>query len=453
MDSAMSAIDLFCGAGGLSEGLQRAGYDVRWAVDHDESAVETYRENHGDHVLQADIRDTDPAVDGPDIAPGELDLVAAGPPCPSFSTIGRSKLGSLDDRSLDEDDRNTLYLDFLRYVDHFQPRAFVMENVSGMLTDMVTVESDTVQESLPVGPKQETEGSPVGEEIPITEIILEEMDSIGYSANWMKVDSADFGVPQHRERLFFIGRREGRDLPDLKRWQTHREPVEREKDQPMDVRSELKDRGGPTQETLDTVDSDPLPDFERDPESRQPYLTVADAILDLPPISPDGEMPPNQATEYTLPPVSTYQEWVRNIPEDEDWDDLPLRNHAARWHNHLDLSIYKLLGHGVGWNIGQVSTELQPYRDDVFSDKYKKQNPARPASTILAHIQKDGHMFIHPTEARSLSPREAARLQSFRDTYWFPESRTPAYRLIGNAVPPRLGEAVGVAIRETILDN
>jgi DNA (cytosine-5)-methyltransferase 1 len=162
-------------------------------------------------------------------------------------------------------------------------------------------------------------------------------------------------------------------------------------------------------------------------------------------------MPPTRATEYTLPPVSPYQEWVRDVPDDRSWEDQPLDNHDARWHNHLDLSIYKLLGHGVGWNIGQVSTKIQPYREDVFPDKYKKQNPARPASTILAHIQKDGHMFIHPTEARSLSPREAARLQSFRDTYWFPESRTNAYRLIGNAVPPRLAEAVGVAVQQTIL--
>lgn len=462
MDSAPSAIDLFCGAGGLSEGLRWAGYDVRWAVDHDESAVEAYRENHGDHVIQADIRETDPEENGPDIEPGELDLVAGGPPCPSFSTIGRSKLGSLEDRSLDEDDRNVLYLEFLEYVERFQPRAFVMENVPGMMTDMVTVESDTVQESLPVGPEQETERFTIGEKVPMTEIVLKEMDNIGYVADWVKVDAADFGVPQHRERLFFIGRREGEGLPNLERWQTHREPVEREKDQPMEVRPELREGGDAAQETLGTADSDVLPDFERDQAFKHPYLTVADAILDLPPISPDGkrsqtqedeEIPPTRATEYTLPPVSPYQEWVRDISEDEKKDEQPLRNHVARWHNHLDLSIYKLLGHGVGWNIGQVSSALQPYRDDVFPDKYKKQNPTQPASTILAHIQKDGHMFIHPTEARSLSPREAARLQSFRDTYWFPKSRTNAYRLIGNAVPPRLGETVGVAIQETIIDE
>jgi len=450
MSTQPSALDLFCGAGGLTEGLRRAGYDVRWAIDHNAAAVETYQENHGDHAIEADIRETDPAVDGPDIEPGELDLLAGGPPCPSFSTIGRSKLGSLEDRSVDDDDRNVLYLDFLEYVDHFQPRAFVMENVEGMLSDTVTVESDTVQESLPIGTEQETEQYPVGEEVPVPEIILEEMTSLGYTADYFLVDAAEFGVPQHRKRLFFIGRRTGGTLPDPDQWRTHREPLEREKDQPMDVRPELKENDT-AQETLGEESSSPLPSFRPDREHRQPYLTVADAIMDLPPISPDGEMPPSQATEYTLPPVSPYQEWARDIPDGEEWDEQPLQNHDARWHNHLDLSIYKLLGHGVGWNIGQVSTQLQPYRDDVFPDKYKKQNPAEPASTIMAHIQKDGHMYIHPTEARSLSPREAARLQSFRDTYWFPESRTNAYRLIGNAVPPRLGEAVGVAVRETIL--
>lgn len=453
MDSKPSAIDLFCGAGGLSEGLKWANYDVLWAIDHDESAVKTYRENHDHDVLQADIRKTDPAADGPNIEPGELDLVAGGPPCPSFSTIGRSKLGSLKDRSVDEDERNVLYLDFLRYVEHFQPSAFLMENVPGMLTNTVTVESDTIQESLPIGLEQGTKQYSVGKEVPIPEIILNEMIGLGYSADWFKVDAANFGVPQHRDRIFFIGRRSGEILPNLERWYTHREPVEREKGQSMQVRSELRDDVDTSQEKFETGTLSALPAFKPNRKYRRPYLTVADALMDLPPISPDGEMPPTKATEHTLPPVSLYQEWVRDIPEEEQWENQQLQNHDARWHNHLDLSIYKLLGHGVGWNIGQVSTRLQPYRDDIFSDKYKKQNPAEPASTILAHIQKDGHMFIHPTEARSLSPREAARLQSFKDTYWFPESRTNAYRLIGNAVPPRVGEAIGVIIRELILSD
>jgi DNA (cytosine-5)-methyltransferase 1 len=443
-----SAIDVFCGAGGFTQGLENAGFDVCWAIDRDAAAVETYRRNHGDHVVEEDIRETDPAIDGPDIEPGTLDLVAGGPPCPSFSTIGRAKLGSLENRSTDDDDRNVLYRDFLRYVDYFKPATFIMENVTGLINDTAVIETDTIQQSLPTD--STSTGKPVGKEIPVPEIILEEMEALEYHADWEVVDAADYGVPQHRERVFFIGVREGDTLPDLKRWKTHREP-KNERERKMRVRSTPGAFKESSQTTFDTEPA--VPPFIRDNPDRRPYVTVADAIMDLPSVSPGGEMPPSEATEYTLPPVSPYQEWLRDIPEDGDWDDQPLRNHSCRWHNHLDLSIYKLLGHGVGWNIGEVSQELQPYRDDVFPDKYKKQNPSRPASTILAHIQKNGHMFIHPTEARSLTVREAARLQSFRDSYWFPESRTNAYRLVGNAVPPRLAHAVGHATKEEVLER
>jgi len=449
METQPSAIDLFCGAGGLSEGLRRAGFNVCWALDQDAVAVETYRENHGSHVTEGDICETNPEEDGPDIEPGELDLVAGGPPCPSFSKIGRSKLDSLEDRSTEEDDRNVLYRDFLRYVEHFEPTAFVMENVSGLLEDTVDVETNTLQQSLP-DETVTTTAQPVAHEKPVSEVIVEEMEALGYHADWQLVDAADYGVPQHRKRVFFIGFRNQATIPDLKQLRTHREPID-QKERKMRIRT---DPGSFTESPQSTLSTEPaLPTFDSNEQAKQPYLTVADAIMDLPPVSPKGEMPPKEATEYTLPPVSPYQEWLRNIPKDEDWDEQRLRNHCCRGHNHLDLSIYKLLGHGVGWNIGDVSSELQPYRDDVFPDKYKKQDPTRPASTILAHIQKDGHMFIHPTEARSLTVREAARLQSFRDTYWFPETRTNAYRLVGNAVPPRLGEAVGKAIKERIEHN
>lgn len=450
MVSGPTAIDLFCGAGGLTQGLEWAGFDVRWAIDSDPAAVDTCRHNHEHHILEEDIRATEPETEGPDIEPGELDLVAGGPPCPSFSTIGRSKLSSLEDRSRDDDDRNVLYRDFLRYVEYFEPTAFIMENVPGLLEDTVSRPTDVIQRSLPVASNEHPREERVVEEIPVPEVILAEMEEIGYTAEWQTVDAADYGVPQHRDRVFFIGTREEKPLPNLDAWRTHRPPINDEETQ-MQVRQGLGPATEWAQQSL--YSESPLPEFRRDRDERRPYLTVADAIMDLPPVSPDGEMPPSETSEYTLPPVSPFQEWLRDLEEDADWEDQELQNHSARWHNHLDLSIYKLLGHGVGWNIGQVSLDLQPYRDDVFPDKYKKQDPSQPASTILAHIQKDGHMFIHPTEARSLTVREAARLQSFRDTYWFPDARTSAYRLVGNAVPPRLGEAVGTAVKDALIER
>jgi DNA (cytosine-5)-methyltransferase 1 len=127
-------------------------------------------------------------------------------------------------------------------------------------------------------------------------------------------------------------------------------------------------------------------------------------------------------------------------------DREELHNHEARYHNLSDLSLYSLLGAGTGWRIGDLQDELQPYREDVFADNYTKQRADQPSSTIPAHIRKDGHMHIHPHEARSFTVREAARIQSFPDRFVFPGSRTAAYRQVGNAVPPLLAESIGKAI-------
>ncbi|WP_435319040.1 DNA cytosine methyltransferase [Haloarchaeobius sp. TZWSO28] len=427
-----TAIDLFCGAGGISAGLKQSGFEVKWAVDKDKDAVKTYSHNFPEPEYGAEVADLSELEPG-DVLEGiestEIDLIAGGPPCPTFSKIGRSKISSLDDQSPESDDRHQLYRDFLRFVDHYQPDTFLMENVVGMLSS--------------TGANGE----------PIVDLIREEMEELGYSVNIEHVDAADFGVPQHRERLFFIGYRDGENRLNLKEWETHRPPVrEREKD--LKIRTEPDAFGESTQTTVtdfgvETGSSEP--EFEKKPDSKKPYVTVGDAILDLPPVSPKGEMPPKEATEYTIAPVSYYQEWVRDIPEGQDWKDAELTNHSSRGHNHLDLTLYKLLGEGVGWNIGDVDTKLQPYRDDIFMDKYKKQHPRKPASTIVAHLQKDGHMFIHPREARSLTVREAARLQSFKDSFEFPVSRTNAFRLVGNAVPPLLAAAAGTAIQTELL--
>lgn len=149
---------------------------------------------------------------------------------------------------------------------------------------------------------------------------------------------------------------------------------------------------------------------------------------------------------YTLPAVSEYQRWARSVSEESDWAQMELKNHEARYHNLEDLSLYKLLGAGTGWSLGNLQDELQRYRADVFDDQYTKQRPDEPASTITAHIKKDGHMHVHPHEARSLTVREAARLQSFRDYFEFPVSRTAAYEQVGNAVPPLLAERIGEAL-------
>lgn len=424
-----SAIDLFSGAGGFSVGLEWAGFDVKWAADNDAKAAKTYQHNHTDTDFACeDLAEFDPPnlnLDEP------LDLVAGGPPCPTFSVVGRAKLNSLEDRDVTEDSRHQLWRDFVRYVDHYRPRAFVMENVKGM----ASAENEARQPVLP--------------------IILDEMRDIGYRVEATVVNAVNFGVPQNRERLFIIGNRVGRPNPSLKEWQTHREPQTPEERKALLLNSQEPD---PDQQTLEEFSEQTEADGGEEirPTSCRPWVTVAEAILDLPPLSPAGSRageahPPAQVEEYKIRAVSKYQDWARNIPEDETWESQPLYNHDARYHNMTDLSIYKLLGGGTEWTIRELGDDLQPYRADVFEDSYTKQSPTQPSSTIPAHLHKDGHMHIHPSEARSLTVREAARLQSFRDPYRFPVSRTAAYRQVGNAVPPLLAESIGLAIEEEIL--
>ena len=425
-ESNYTSIDLFCGAGGLSQGLSDAGFDVQWAIDHEENTKPTYEHNHDGEMVVGDIRETEP----PDLdLDGELDLVAGGPPCPTFSLVGRSKINSLEGQSTTTDERHQLYEDFLRFVDHYEPKAFLMENVKGMLS---ATNDD-------------------GEEV--VDVIRGQMEDLGYDVRVTVLDSADYGVPQHRERLFFIGNRLDVDGPDMDEWQTHREPrSEPEKQITFSTDSGPDDEDQETITNFTDDEDEAFPHFEKGISDRKPWNTVADGIIDLPPLSPDGETPPTSIDEYTIGPISEYQEWARSVPEDEDWEDQPLYNHECRGHNMRDLTIYKVLGEGVSYIVGDIPEEHQPYRSDIFPDKMKKQNPKEPASTVVAHLYKDGNMFIHPREARSITVREAARLQSFPDTFEFPVARTHAFKQVGNAVPPLLAQAIGTAIREEILE-
>jgi len=431
-ERSFTAIDLFCGAGGLSQGLHDAGFNILWGIDNVEKTRPTFEANHDCEMTVADIRETDPPDLG--LQPGELDLLAGGPPCPTYSLVGRSKINSLDGRSNTTDERHLLYEHFLRYVAHYEPKTFIMENVKGMRS------------------AKNKEGNPV------VQIIEEQMRELGYSVRVKLLDAADYGVPQHRERLFFIGNRLGAENPDMSEWATHRKP-RGEKEKNIKFKRPRSGSNGQADNELSLFNgeekgAESFPTFRRNVKNKKPWNTVADAILDLPPVTPRGETPPKRADHYQIGPVSEYQDWVRDIElsEGQDWTDVPLHNHVCRGHNMRDLTLYKLLGEGVSYIIGDIPEEHQPYRSDVFPDKLKKQNPRKPSSTIVAHLYKDGHMFIHPREARSLTVREAARLQSFRDTFEFPVARTHAFKQVGNAVPPLLAQAIGTAVIDSVLD-
>lgn len=426
------AVDLFCGAGGFSVGLEEAGFDIICAIDSDETTADTYEHNLDTDVIDERIEDLDPGDIG--LKDRDIDLIVGGPPCPTFSTIGRSKINSFENRQHTDDERHNLYEEFIRFIRKCRPRAFVMENVPGMQTAENAAGRDVV------------------------EIIREQMEALDYAVNVQYPDAADFGVPQRRNRTIFIGNRVGKANPELARWESHREPRDQSEKQlkqrhrsvePVDRTQTTVDQFG-VDVGNDEADDGAFPRFGKNVGSKKPWVTVADAIMDLPPVSPEGTTPPTKADQYEIPPASEYQAWVREWSEDGVTEET-LYNHECRGHNMRDLTLYKLLGEGVGWIIKDIDDEYQPYRTDIFSDNYRKQKPDEPASTILAHIHKDGNQYIHPREARSLTVREAARLQSFRDSFEFPVPRTQAYRQVGNAVPPLLAQAIGTAIKADIL--
>ncbi len=377
-----TVLDLFAGAGGFTLGFHRAGFHTVAAVDHDPLAVETLEANFGHTGLRALVRDL--ATFGPgqlahqlanDGQPASFDVIIGGPPCQGWSQVGRGKLRKLAsdghrNSSDHADPRNDLPARFLQYVATLRPRVALMENVPGMLSHGGQNAAEAIQASFM---------------------------ALGYETTVVLLDAADFGVPQQRERLFFVGVR--RDLSIGFHFP------------PANCRD-----GGPL---------------------RQP-VTVWEAIGDLPPIRHGANL---RRIRYPGDrPISDYGRKMRHRA-----DPATIFDHVCRLHNEQDLEAFRFMREG-GW-YRDLPCRLKRYRDDIFEDKYKKLHRHRPSGCITAHLSRDCFTHIHPTQARTISVREAARLQSFPDCFYFAGSMGDRFRLIGNAVPPLLAEYLARVIR------
>jgi DNA (cytosine-5)-methyltransferase 1 len=381
---APAVLDLFAGAGGFSLGFHWAGYRTSVAVDHNPQAVESLQANfepHGAEVLLRDLAAFTPeqlerhlTAAGKDAT---FDVIIGGPPCQGWSSVGRGKMRSLRNRGgrkqLDGDPRNELYKTFLRYVDYFQPPVAVMENVPGMLSH---------------------KGQNVADDVAAA------MEAIGYRVTWKKLDASDYGVPQVRHRLFFVGVRNDLDItfafPD-----------------PVDAKG----------------------------RRRFPAFTLRDAIGDLPVIR-------NGARAWVLPykpgkKLSAYAKRMRR-----DADPTTVFDHACRTQNAQDVEAFRFMKQGGRYV--DLPKRFKRYRDDIFKDKYKKLIWKQAAWCVTAHLSKDCYTHIHPSQARTISVREAARIQSFPDCHYLAGNMGSKFQLIGNAVPPLVAEMIARELQKQV---
>jgi len=383
--TAPRVIDLFCGAGGLSEGLSRAGFHVVAAADIDPLALRTLALNHPslppEAILSGDIRELDPRRLRKLVGRRRLDVLAGAPPCQGFSSAGfRSKSTRTGYRAI-ADERNYLFEWLVGIALELEPRLFLMENVPGMK-------------------------SARRQDISFLEAASRRLVKGGYRTAIWQLNAAAYGVPQERTRCFLVAAAGGVELPA--------QPAEE------------------YQNTRAAFDVDALPP-----------VTLTEAIFDLPAaIASAG---------------TAVERWNGRIPD----EDVRLRrylskfrlrepgkliyNHHARYQNDQDLELYGLLRPGED-SVHAIErhgrADLMRYRRDVFDDKYFRLRGDRPSKTIVSHLAKDGNGYIHPSQTRGITPREAARLQSFRDRYAFCGSPTDQWSQIGNAVPPVMAEAI-----------
>lgn len=372
--SEINSIDLFCGAGGTSTGLISAGFDIEAGIDLDEKALKSFETNHsGTEAINEDISEIE--VERFEELKNDLFLLNASPPCQSFSNANR--------HSGEESEKDYLYEEVVRFAEYLQPKYIMMENVRGMNKLLGDIKRD--------------------------------FSDAGYEIESILLNSRDFGVPQNRERLIFLGIRKdlARVSPQMLLNKLKMEVSSRKKSNEMPLKSvfwglrELE----PKSEKLQT---------EKD--SKETGLTE-DKI--------QGEEDPN---EYILK--------INNgeVPE-------KVYNHKARYHNERDQKIYELLPPGENAEHESIQ-DILPYKLGSFKDKYYKLHPEEVSKTITAHMSRDCNSYIHPEENRGLTPREAARIQSFPDDYRFHGPFTEWYRQIGNAVPPLMAKEIGEAIKE-----
>lgn len=377
-------IDLFAGAGGLSEGFRQAGYFIAGSVEIDEDAAKSHHVNFPESVLiQQDITtlSAQELLDKCGLRKGEVDVVIGGPPCQSFSMAGKRLI---------DDPRHVLFQEFVRIVEYIEPTSFVMENVVGLL-------------SMSNGKFKEA--------------ILEAFSEIGYEVDVTILNSANYGVPQTRQRTIFIGNKIGKKV------------------------------------------TFPLPTHSKNGVNNLlDWTTVGEAISDLPSLEESAgeekifyKNSPSQWYQLYIRGIISYKKYISHMLNGDTFnlsgielEETVLYNHWTSKSGEKTKERFYCINQGENWEA--LPEHLKT--NGKYSNLYRRLELNKPSVT-LTNIRKS--MFIHPTEHRLLTVREGARIQSFPDYIRFMGKKGSQQQQIGNAVPPLLGYALGTHIFNTYL--
>lgn len=392
-------IDLFAGCGGLSEGFYREGFKALAHVEINHFACETLRtrmKHYGykdidkeviEHDITAEdiIEEIDNAVNGRDV-----DMIIGGPPCQAYSTAGRVR----DKVGMATDARNYLFESYVKILEHYRPKLFVFENVTGILSAKANGKAIFPQVIKALGKEYKVIGDP---------------DTILFN-------TANYGVPQIRKRIIIMGVR--KDIDGIEANELYQNVIKTHYDPDMPE----KERG-----------------------KLKKYVDVRQALGDLPPVLP-GEDASTDSFNYPCD-----NEFLTRIGNK---GISPLMDHICRKNNDTDRERFRVMIENH-WSFGEMRRarpDLEHEHARVFDNSYVVQWWELPSKTILAHIHKDGFQFIHPdyNQARTFTVREAARIQSFPDDFVFEGSRGEKYKQIGNAVPCLFAEALAKASKKTL---
>ena len=461
-------LDLFSGCGGLSLGFNAAGFETTAAIESDTVAAATYGSNfHVDeprHAVARDITDTVPSKFVQTFKLGRVaeafDVVIGGPPCQAYARVGRSKLREIGahPEAFLHDPRATLYTAYLRFVKSCQPLAVLMENVP----DVMNFGGHNVPEEF-----------------------CEVLENLGYVSAYTLLNAAFYGVPQTRERMFLIAYR--REIAGQVRFPEPTHWVDLPRGYEGSRRVALK---ALTNYSLFSE----VHNYLDPPEATKnlpPAVTAEQAIGDLPEIDArklmrkgmlkrgprrfDNPIPYDDGRSASVY-ASSMKNWtgfeagesicdhvIRYLPRDyplfakmKEGDQYPEAHKLAI--NMFERKLSRLAGKGSAIKPGSpeyrriLLSLVPPYDTGKFPNKWRKMSRDQPARTIMAHLSKDGYSHIHydSDQSRTISVREAARLQSFPDGFVFKGAMNQAFRQIGNAVPPLMAQALAEEMMKTI---